>query len=60
MGQMYLQRLSTRGRPERLARRGMEQGLQAFARSGLGDVVDGGVRHRHSYGTGWAGHALIG
>ena len=61
MGQMYLQRfVYAQGVRKAELDEAWSQAFKAFARSGnWGDIVDGGVKHHQSYGTGWGGYALI-
>jgi len=60
MGQLYLQRFEYMGP---IGKADFEQtwgeALQTFARTGNWGGVDKGVRHVHTYGTGWGGYALI-
>ena len=61
MGQMYLQRfVYAEGVRKAELDEAWSQAFKAFARSGnWGDIVDGGVKHHQSYGTGWGGYVLI-
>jgi hypothetical protein len=61
MGQMYLQRfVYSQGVRKAELDEAWSKAFKAFARSGnWGDVVDAGVKHHQSYGTGWGGYVLI-
>jgi hypothetical protein len=60
MGQLYLQRFEYRGAIDKTAfDKTWETALTTFAETGNWGGVAKGVTHRHTYGTGWGGYALI-
>lgn len=60
MGQMYLQRfVYAEGVRKAELDQAWSEAFKAFARSGNWGDVEAGVKHHHSYGTGWGGYALL-
>ena len=60
MGQLYIQKFenwSSVSKSEFDA--AWKAALETFARSGNWGGVEKGVKHIHTYGTGWGGYALI-